>query len=149
LKQRLEIRVGSPESRRPSISDSSAVAQGVVAQARVFGGSIGIAASTAILGTMQRSELSGIVTAEQLSTLQTSARTMTLAQLHAVRQVYSDSFSEVTKVCAAVSAACAVACLLAFRWHGVDLEIRMKELAKEEDEMIRAAAEAKETKERS
>ena len=53
------------------------------------------------------------------------------------------------KVCAAVSAACAIACLLAFRWHGVDLETRRKELAKEEDEMIRSAAEAKDTKERS
>lgn len=73
---------------------------------------------------------------------------MTPAQLHAIRQAYSDSFSEAMKVCAAVSAACAVACLLAFRWHGVDLEIRIKELAKEEDEMIRSAAEAKEAKER-
>jgi len=74
---------------------------------------------------------------------------MTPAQFHSVRQAYSDSFSEVMKVCAAVSAACAIACLLAFRWHGVDLETRRKELAKEEDEMIRSAAEAKDTKERS
>ena len=74
---------------------------------------------------------------------------MTPAQFHAVRQAYSDSFSEVMKVCAAVSTACAIACLLAFRWQGVDLETRRKELAKEEDEMIRSAAEAKDTKERS
>ncbi len=126
-----------------------AVAQGVVAQARVFGGSIGIAASTAILGAIQRSELSGIVISEQLSTLQNSARIMTPAELHAVRQAYSDSFSEVMKVCAAVSSACAIACLLAFRWHGVDLETRIKELSKEEDEMIRSAAGAKEMKERA
>lgn len=112
--------------------NSLAVAQGVVAQARVFGGSIGIAASTAILGAMQRSELSGIVTPEQLSTLQTSARMMTPVQLHAVKQSYSDSFSEVMKVCAAVSAACAVACMLAYRRHGVDLEARWKEQAREE-----------------
>jgi hypothetical protein len=125
------------------------VAQGVVAQARVFGGSIGIAASTAILGAVQRSELSGIATPEQLSTLQTSARAMTPAQLHAVRQAYSDSFSEVMKVCAAVSAACAVACLLAYRRRGVDLEARREELFREEEQMIRMAAQAKEAKESS
>jgi len=123
----------------------TAVAQGVVAQARVFGGSIGIAASTAILGAMQRSELSGIVTPEQLSTLQTSTRTMTPAQLHAVRQAYSDSFSEVMKVCAAISAACAVACALAYRRHGVDLQARREEQMREEDEMARVAAESKES----
>ncbi|PMD64418.1 MFS multidrug transporter-like protein [Hyaloscypha bicolor E] len=115
------------------------VAQGVIAQARVFGGSIGIAASTAILGTVQRSQLFGIVTPEPLSALQTSAGTMTPAQLHAVRQVYSDSFSEGMQVCAAVSAACVIACVLAYRRHGVDLEARREESIREEDEMIWAA----------
>jgi len=94
---------------------------------------------------MQRSELSGIVTPEQLSTLQTSARTMTRAQLHAVRQAYSDSFSEAMKVCAAVSAACVVACALAYRRHGVDLKARFEEQAREENELAQVAATAKQS----
>jgi hypothetical protein len=122
-----------------------AVAQGVVAQARVFGGSIGIAASTAILGTTLRSELAGIVTPQQLSTLQISAKTMTHAQLHAVRQGYSDSFSEGMKVCAAMSAACALASSMTFRRHGVNLEARRVEQLREDNEMIKAAKEAKES----
>jgi hypothetical protein len=69
---------------------------------------------------------------------------MTPAQLHAVRQVYSDSFSEGMQVCAAVSAACVVACAFAYRRHGVDLEARMEE-SREEDEMIRVAAMAQES----
>lgn len=122
-----------------------AVAQGVVAQARVFGGSIGIAASTGILGTTLRSELAGIVTPEQLSTLQSSAKTMTHAQLRAVRQGYSDSFSEGMKVCAAMSAACALATLMTFRRHGVNLEARRVDQLREDNEMIKAAKEAKES----
>lgn len=115
-----------------------------MAQARVLGGSIGIASSTAILGAMQRSELKGIVTPEQLSTLQISARTMTPAQLHAVRQAYSDSFSEGMKVCAAISAACVLACLLTYRRHGVDLAERRAEQSKQDEELRTVLQEVKE-----
>jgi hypothetical protein len=94
---------------------------------------------------MQRSQLFGIVTPEQLSALQNSTRTMTPAQLHAVRQVYSDSFGEGMQVCAAVSAACVVACALAYRRYGVDLEARREESMREEDEIIWAAAMAQES----
>jgi hypothetical protein len=74
---------------------------------------------------------------------------MTPTQLHAVRQAYSDSFSEAMRVCAAVSAACVVACALAYRRHGVDLQARREELLRGEEEMIRVAAEAKKAKESS
>jgi len=64
---------------------------------------------------------------------------MTPAQLHAVGQVYSDSFSEGMQVCAAVTAACVIACILAYRRHGVDLEARREESMGEEDKIIWAA----------
>ncbi|KUJ13592.1 MFS multidrug transporter-like protein [Mollisia scopiformis] len=105
------------------------VAQGIVAQSRVLGGSIGIAASTAILGIHQNSQLikTHIVTSFQLETLQNSVRDMTPFQLSAVRQTYSDSFSESMKVCAAISGACVLATLLTFRKQKMDIMGRRKE----------------------
>ena len=74
----------------------TAVAQGIIAQMRVLGGSIGIAASTAILGVTQRKELisTGLITTEQLANLQTVVKDFTLEQKIAVRQAYSDAFNE-------------------------------------------------------
>ncbi|KAH9217857.1 MFS multidrug transporter-like protein [Leptodontidium sp. 2 PMI_412] len=91
------------------------VAQGIIAQARVLGGSIGIAASTAILSTMQHRYLSALLTPSQLSTLESSSHTLTETQLLAVRKAYSAAFSESMKVCAAVSGACVLATLITFR----------------------------------
>jgi len=105
------------------------VAQGIVAQARVLGGSIGIAASTAILGILQSSRLikTHLVTSFQLETFQNSAHEMSPTQLEAVRQTYSDSFSESMKVCAAISGACVLATLLTFRKQKMDIMGRRKE----------------------
>ncbi|KAF7932438.1 uncharacterized protein EAE98_003737 [Botrytis deweyae] len=54
-----------------------AVAQGITSQARILGGSIGIAASTAILSLAQQTQLTGIMSPEQLASLESSAKTMT------------------------------------------------------------------------
>ena len=72
------------------------MAQGIIAQMRVLGGSLGIAASTAILGVTQRKELisTGLITTEQLANLQTAVKDFTLVQKIAVRQAYSDAFNE-------------------------------------------------------
>lgn len=103
----------------------------------MLGGSIGIAASSAILGAMTRSQLTGLVTPTQLSTLQTSARTFTEAQIHAVRQAYSDSFGEGMKVCAAVSAACALATLMTYRRNIPDVATRRAEQLDFDNELRR------------
>jgi hypothetical protein len=126
-------------------TDSSilAVAQGIIAQARVLGGSIGIAASTAILGVKEHQQLVGIVTPAQLATLETSARTMTIAQLHAVRQAYSDSFSEAMTVCAAISGACVLATLLTYRKQPLDIIGRRKEQAVEYMRFVKGVRESK------
>lgn len=83
-----------------------AVAQGIVAQVRILGGSIGIAATTAILGVTQRSELIGVVSAAELSSLQSSAATLSPAQLQAIRQAYTDAFDKSLRVCAIVTGFC-------------------------------------------
>ncbi|KAF8848497.1 MFS multidrug transporter-like protein [Acephala macrosclerotiorum] len=105
------------------------VAQGIVAQSRVLGGSLGIAASTSILGIHQLSSLINphIITSFQLETLQTSALTMSPKQLEAVRKTYADSFSESMKVCAAVSGVCVLATGLTWRRRRMDIMGRRKE----------------------
>jgi hypothetical protein len=82
---------------------------------RVLGGSMGIAASTAILGIKQRKELFGIVTEEQLTNLQEAARSFTIEQLHAVRQAYSDAFNEDMRVSAIIAGVCILVTLGTFR----------------------------------
>ena len=96
---------------------------------RVLGGSIGIAASTAILGVTQQKELlrPGVVTEEQLANLQIAARRMLPAQLHAVRQAYSDAFNEDMRVCAIVSGVCVLVTLGAFKRNAQPVLERRKQ----------------------
>ncbi|KAK0100589.1 hypothetical protein ONS95_007046 [Cadophora gregata] len=112
------------------------VAQGIIAQARVLGGSIGIAASTAILSKMQHRYLSTLLTPSQLSTLESSSHTLTPTQLLAVRKAYSTAFSESMKVCAAVSAACVFATLITFRRRPIVILERRAEQFREYAELM-------------
>ncbi|TGO25073.1 hypothetical protein BPAE_0088g00250 [Botrytis paeoniae] len=109
-----------------------AVAQGITSQARILGGSIGIAASTAILSLAQQTQLTGIVTPEQLASLESSAKSMTYAQLHAVRQEYSDSFSADMKVCATVAGVCVLVTVGTWKKNPVTIEQRLREQITEE-----------------
>ncbi|TVY50255.1 Efflux pump roqT, partial [Lachnellula cervina] len=76
------------------------VAQGIIAQVRILGGSLGIAASTAILSTSQRHRAH-----LQPSHLVTITKTASDEQSRALRAIYADSFSEDMKVAAAVAGA--------------------------------------------
>ncbi|TGO67758.1 hypothetical protein BOTNAR_0036g00350 [Botryotinia narcissicola] len=109
-----------------------AVAQGITSQARILGGSIGIAASTAILSLAQQTQLIGIVSPEQLASLESSAKSMTDSQLHAVRQAYSDSFSEDMKVCAIVAGVCVLVTAGTWKKNPVTVEQRLREQIAEE-----------------
>ena len=106
---------------------SPAVAQGIVAQARILGGSIGIAASTAILGATKQRELIGIVSEEQVATLNSSARLLSSGQLRAIRVAYADAFNESLLVCAVVSGVCVLATIGTFQRHPQDLRERRQE----------------------
>ncbi len=80
-----------------------------MAQVRVLGGSIGIAASSAILAVHQKDQLAGIVPPQALA-MGTSAG-LTDFQAAAVRRAFADAFTEDMKVCAAVAG---VGLLIAF-----------------------------------
>ncbi|EPE26442.1 MFS general substrate transporter [Glarea lozoyensis ATCC 20868] len=108
------------------------VAQGIIAQVRVLGGSIGIAASTAILGVNEHRSLSNMVTSQQLATLQDSLPHMTPEQVHAVKQAYSDAFAESMKVCAALGGMGVLASLVCWRRNPVEFNVRRKEQIEED-----------------
>lgn len=81
----------------------SAIAQGILAQNRILGGSIGIAAATAILGSTERRELASIVSTAELSSLRVITKTLNAAQQQAIRQAYSDAFMESMHVSTAIA----------------------------------------------
>lgn len=84
-----------------------AVAQGIVAQVRVLGGSIGVAASNAMFKATCANNLQGILTPEQIDGLQTNTQilgTLDMAAQEAVRVAYSDSFNKTLRVCLIIAA---------------------------------------------
>ena len=122
-----------------------AVAQGIVAQVRILGGSIGIAASTAILGTHERNLLLNphILTPGQLGSLQSSAASLSPAQRQTVRQTYSDSFNESLRVCAIVCGMVVLTSLFTWRRNPPTMVERKK--VQIEEEVTRQIAVAKAT----
>ena len=95
-----------------------AVAQGIVAQMRVLGGSIGVAMANGLVTRQSRADLRGILTVEQVGELQTSTKileTLDAVQRQAVRQVYSDAFSTTMRICTYLAAVCLVVSFFTFR----------------------------------
>ncbi|CAI6300040.1 unnamed protein product [Periconia digitata] len=80
----------------------NAAAQGMMAQVRMFGGSIGIAASTVILGTKQRQQLlePRVISPVQMASLHEVMIHASLEDVRAIRKAYSDSFNQTLMVCA-------------------------------------------------
>jgi hypothetical protein len=115
----------------------TAVAQGIVAQVRVLGSSIGISASTAILGVVEYNQLRGVVTNSQLASLRDSEKTFTASQLQAVRKAYSDAFNEDMRVCAIVAGICVLLTLGTLQRNPLDIQARREQQVVEEDKRLR------------
>jgi hypothetical protein len=123
-----------------------AVAQGIISQVRILG-SIGIAASTAILGITENRELAGVVSPTQLADLRSSISTFTPNQIQAVREAYVDAFSEDLRVCAIVSGVCIFVTLASFRRNAMSaVDARNQHIA-EEQQRLKGLAEPKNWKE--
>lgn len=80
-----------------------ATAQGLIAQIRILGGSIGIAASSAVLGVKTNSELAGVLSKEQLAHLASTMSNLAPAQKETVRHAYTEALREDMIICCAVS----------------------------------------------
>ncbi|XDG09963.1 hypothetical protein ABKA04_009578 [Annulohypoxylon sp. FPYF3050] len=86
-----------------SSNEDHASAQGVMAEVRVLGGSIGIAASSAIVGVKIRDQV-GISKDNWFPSPGGVSSDLTPTQQIAVRQAYSDAFSEGMAICAIIGA---------------------------------------------
>ncbi|KAJ8120292.1 hypothetical protein ONZ43_g2962 [Nemania bipapillata] len=75
-----------------------APAQGIVAQVRVFGGSLGIAASAAILQTSLRAQGGGSLTSQQISSVEGGGGNLAPNELAAIRRAYASAFREDMRV---------------------------------------------------
>lgn len=111
----------------------TATAQGIIAQLRILGGSIGIAASTAILAAKTRAQLSGILSPAQLSNLAANEATLTPVQYKAVRIVYTDSLEDEMKVCFGILLVALIFTLGVYRRNRISLDdtMRVRELEEE------------------
>lgn len=81
----------------------TAAAQGIVAQVRVFGGSLGIAASSAILGLSLQARVGGSVTPQQIASVEAGGADLAQSDLAAIRRAYSDAFREDMRVCTIIA----------------------------------------------
>jgi hypothetical protein len=115
-----------------------ATAQGIVAQARVLGGSFGIAASTAILGVFESRELFGIVPSSQLAALNFSS--LDEFQAAAVRTSYAHAFNHTLRISTILSAISILAALLAYQKNPPTLAERTEQQLKVEIERQTAIA---------
>ncbi|KAH8588579.1 major facilitator superfamily domain-containing protein [Bisporella sp. PMI_857] len=95
-----------------------AVAQGIVSQLRVFGGTIGVAASTIILNQFVEKELTGVVTSEQLEEFYTSpvaGYQWGVYEQSFVRKAETKAFRHDMLNCTYISAACLVISLFTYQ----------------------------------
>lgn len=96
----------------------SAVVQGVAAQVRILGGSIGIAAANGLLTRQLTVALAGVLSPEMVSALENSNesfRILTAQQADLARSAYADAFTDSMRVCIYVSVAALVAS--GFTWQ--------------------------------
>lgn len=114
-----------------------APAQGIIAQLRILGGSIGIAASSAILGRKTRDQLAGILTPEQLGGLAAQYSHLTPEQHAAVRATYTDALREDMIVCCAVLTAAVFFTLGVNQADRASVAERQRRHAVEERERLR------------
>ena len=78
------------------------IIQGVAAQARLLGGSIGVAAANAVTGRQLHSTLKGVLTPSQIAKLQFNTSvlgTLSSIQKEAVRVAWTSVWKEMTKLC--------------------------------------------------
>ncbi|KAI1134460.1 major facilitator superfamily transporter [Hypoxylon sp. FL0543] len=113
-----------------------ASAQGLVAQVRVLGGSVGIAASSAIADVMLGKETGYL--SHQLSSHESRDDTLLRLLPAAVRRAYSDAFNEDMRVCAIIGGVATLVAFGAFSRRRLSLNDRMEQLAK--DKMARHKA---------
>ena len=104
-----------------------ATSLGAVNQARIFGGCIGLAASTIILNVRLYDDLQSVMSFGQLTSLRQSLSyipSLDPAQQYAVSVAFAVSFDDQMRYCTYVAAACVIISLFTFSRRPTDLEKR-------------------------
>ncbi|KAH6636358.1 hypothetical protein F5144DRAFT_619703 [Chaetomium tenue] len=108
-----------------------AIAQGLVAQMRVLGGSLGVAASFLVLNSRIAETLTGVLSAAEMEAFYRSPTVMrsfaTYKQLQ-VRTTYIEAFRVDMHVCIAMSAACLIASLCVYQRTPPSIKKRLDDL---------------------
>jgi hypothetical protein len=102
----------------------TAIALGAVNQARIFGGVIGLASSTIILNVRIGTDLQGILTTSQITSLRQSLNfipSLDPEQQLAVVNTFALSFNDQLRYCTYVAALCVVVSLFTFSRHPTDM----------------------------
>lgn len=95
-----------------------AVAQGILSQLRVLGGTIGVAVSTIVLNREIEKDLSGVVTQSQLNNFFASpieAYNWNIQDQMKVRIAETAAFNISMQICTGVAAACLILTLLTYQ----------------------------------
>lgn len=92
-----------------------AVGQGIVAAARVFGGSVGLAGATAMLAERVQKNLAGIVPPSAIHNLASVVDQLTPAQMALVRHTYSEAYNHTFLLAAMTGVVAFLASL--FSWN--------------------------------
>lgn len=106
---------------------------------RILGGSIGIAASSAMLAQTLRSQLAGVADPKQLTSLEHNAGSFTESQITAIREAYADAFKEEMHVCAIVAGVGILSGLAAWSRDRTSLSDRRDRNVREEAERRKRA----------
>lgn len=118
---------------RPSITRvaklATALAQGIVNQARILGGTIGLACSTIILNVRFGTDLSESLSAAQIKGLRQTLEeitSLTLEQQVAVQRAFANAFADQFRICTYVAAATLLFGLMTYTRHPVNLQKRIE-----------------------
>ena len=116
-----------------------------MAQARMFGGSLGIAAFTAILSTKQRHELidPNIVKPWQLSLMENAPLYLPPENWEAMLKTYSDSVKQAMMVCAIVSGLAMLLSVCFWERNAVSMQDKIDRWTDENDDKQEEGTERK------
>jgi hypothetical protein len=125
--------VSSPPLIADRVSGLSraAPAQGIIAQLRILGGSLGISTSTVFLNTTV-SALSGLLTPQQQATLGQGGAPLSPEQRSAVHRAFSEAFHNDMVAAAAISGAAVLVVLGTYRRRRMLVADQKQALVQEE-----------------
>ena len=121
----LTLSAGTLMTSTSTAPRDAAAAQGAISQARILGGSVGLATFTIVLNDKLRRKLVSVLDATELSNLQRSLSTvedLQLEQQGAVGKVYSEAFNQQMRICTYVSVLCLLASVATFSRHPASIE---------------------------